>query len=275
EAGDSLPVMARDRGYDELADYLEAIRKQRYGIAPEAAAVVSAIKNRDAAQVRALIDKHPELIHAADEYARKPIHWAVMTRQIELIDYLLERGADINSTLPDGTRPIHLTNGDYHYRGWRDLPSTAMQKHEVLIGYLLARGADYDIATAAKLGDLARIRELLDRNPSLVNQVTTHSYYTGLPLVNAARGGHLEAVKFLLERGANPNEAEPGFAPWGGSLLAAVGGKHLEIARLLLDHGANPNQAGESSGNCVSMAKFVGASREMQELLASYGGVIG
>jgi ankyrin repeat protein len=58
-------------------------------------------------------------------------------------------------------------------------------------------------------------------------------------------------------------------------LLAAVGGKHLEIARLLLDHGANPNQAGESSGNCVSMAKFVGASREMQELLASYGGVIG
>src|SRR5262249_49761230 len=158
---------------------------------------------------------------------------------------------DINATLPNDTRPIHLTNGDYHYRGWRDLPSTALQRHEALIGYLLARSAYYDIGTASKLGDLERVRQLLSENPALVNQVVTHSYYTGLPLVNAARNGHIELVRFLLERGANPNEPEPGFAPHGGALLAAVSGKHLEIVKLLLEHGANPNQEGESSGNCM------------------------
>jgi hypothetical protein len=40
-----------------------------------------------------------------------------MTRQLDAIDELLRRGADINSQRMDGARPIHLTNGDYFYRG--------------------------------------------------------------------------------------------------------------------------------------------------------------
>jgi len=170
EAGDSLVGIARDRGYTELVAFLEAIRKERYHVAPEGARLAAAITARDIAQVRLLLDRQPELIHASDERGNLPIHWAVMTRQIGLIDYLLERGADINAARPDGLRPIHLTNGDYHYRGWRDLPPVALQRHEVLIGYLLARGVEYDLATASKLGDLDRVRELLDRNPELLNQ---------------------------------------------------------------------------------------------------------
>ena len=45
-----------------------------------------------------------------------------MTRQLDLIDELLARGADINARRQDGARPIQLTNGDYSYRGWRDVP---------------------------------------------------------------------------------------------------------------------------------------------------------
>src|SRR4030095_7739033 len=116
EAGDSLVTIARDRGYTELVDLFETILRQRYHIVPEAAAVVAAIKARDLAQVRSLIEKQPDLVHAADERGSQPIHWAVMTRQMALIDFLLERGADINAVRPNGNRPIHLTNGDYHYR---------------------------------------------------------------------------------------------------------------------------------------------------------------
>ena len=273
--GDTLVTMARNRGYTELVARLESILNDRYRITPESAAVVEAIKARDIPKVRALLEKQPELLHAADENGSQPIHWAVMTRQIELIDYLLERGADINAERTNGTRPLHLTNGDYHYRGWRDLPRTALQRHEVLIGYLLARGAEYDMSTATKVGDLDRVRELLDQDPSLVNHLPTYSYYTGPPLRNAAGGGHFEVVKLLLERGADPNLPEPGMAPYGGALHAAVGGKHFEVVKLLLEHGANPNQEVESSGNCMSMAKFAGAPKELQDLLASYGSVIG
>src|SRR5262245_20146264 len=272
EAGDSLVTIARDRGHTELAELFETILRQRFHIVPEAAAVVAAIKARDLAQVRALIEKQPGLVHAADEHGSQPIHWAVMTRQMALIDYLLEHGADINAVRPNGNRPIHLANGDYHYRGWRDLPATALQRHEVLIGYLLARGAYYDISTATKIGDLDRVRELLDQNPTLINEVPTYSYYNGTPLRNAAGAGHLEVVKFLLQRGANPNQPEPGIAPQGGALHAAIGAKHYEIVKLLLEHGAYPNAAVESSGNCLSMAKWSGAPKEIVDLIAAYGG---
>jgi ankyrin repeat protein len=275
EASDSLVAAARDRGYDEMAAFLSAKLQAPFHVSPEGAELAEAIRARDTARVLAILDQRPDLIHAADERANQPIHWAVMTRQMGLIDELLRRGADINAVRPDGLRPIHLTNGDYHYRGWRDLPETALQRHEVVIGYLLARGADYDIATASKLGDLDRVRELLDRDPQLVNQVPTYSYYTGASLRNAAGAGHLEVVKLLLARGADPNQPEPGIAPRGGALHCAIGGKHYEIVKLLLESGADPNSEVESSGNCVSMAKHVGAPRRMLDLLFSYGGVMG
>jgi ankyrin repeat protein len=274
EAGDSLVEIARDRGYTEMLALLEARLRERFHVSAEAEPVAEAIRARDCDRARALLEQTPRLIGAADARGNQPIHWAVMTRQTRLIDWLLERGADINAARPDGIRPLQLTNGDYHYRGWRDLPATALQRHEVLIGYLIARGADYDIGTAAKIGDLDRVRKLLDENPALVNQVPAYSYYTGVPLRNASSAGHLEVVKLLLERGADPNQPEPGIAPDGGALHAAIGGKHHEIVKLLLEHGANPNAEVESSGNCASMAKFAGAPQETIDLLASYGGTL-
>jgi ankyrin repeat protein len=273
DAGGTLVSIAQDRGYTELAEFIEEKLKARYRVDPEAGAVAAAIRNRDIALAQSLLATKPHLLHAADQHGSQPIHWAVMTRQTDLIDYLLERGADINATRPNGNRPIHLTNGDYNYRGWRDLPPTALQRHEVLIGYLLARGADYDMTTATRIGDLDRVRELLDRDPSILNQVPTTSYYSGSPLRNAAGAGHLEVVKFLLERGADPNLPEPEIAPHGGALHAAIGGKHYEVVKLLLEHGANPNAEVESSGNCLSMARWSGAPKEIINLIASYGGV--
>lgn len=217
-----------------------------------------------------MLDDNPALIEAADERGNKAIHWAVMTRRMPMIDLLLERGADINAMRPDGARPLDLSNGDYFYRGWRDAPKTVLTTHEVLIGYLIARGADYDISVAAKIGDSERVRYLLEQDASLANKVPSYStYYTGLPLRNAS-AGHLETVKVLLEYGADPNTPEPGIAPQGGALHSACGKGQLEIARLLLEKGADPNADVESSGNCVSIA---GDRIEMIQLLASYGGV--
>jgi ankyrin repeat protein len=267
ELGGDLPVrMARDRGYLELTAYLESRLHDEWGIAPEGSEAAETIRRRDATSFRG-----SGIIDAADERGNRPIHWAVMTRQMPLIDYLLERGSDLNAMRPDGAFSIDLTNGDYGYRGWRDVPPFALQIHPVLIGYLIARGAHYSISVAARVGDAERIRELLDSDPELVNRVPRYStYYSGLPLRCAAGAGHYESVKLLLERGADPNAPEP-TCPTGGALRAAVGAKHPGIVKLLLENGADPNQWEDSSGNCMWAAQ---GNSQITTLLASHGGVI-
>ena len=270
---DSLLDMARDRGYAEMQKLLEATLASAHGASPRGAVMAAAIRARNLAEVRRLLDAAPELLHAGDERSNQPIHWAVMTRQIDIIDELLARGADINAPRFDGARPIQLSNGDYHYRGWRDVPGDIATTPEAVRAHLRARGAYCDICTAAYSGDLGRVRELLDQDPALANRPSDYvTYYacSGTPLRNAAAGGHLEIVKLLLERGADPNLPEEGIAPRGHALYSAVYHGHFDIARLLLEKGAYPNPPVESSADALSIA-IKNSDQKMIELLASYG----
>ncbi|MEX2645370.1 MAG: ankyrin repeat domain-containing protein [Gaiellaceae bacterium] len=97
------------------------------------------------------------------------------------------------------------------------------------------RRPDLDLFEAAALGDVARLRALLDggAEPSAY----APDGYT--PLQLAAFFGHREAAELLIDRGADltavsKNEQET------YALQAAVAGNHTEIARLLLDAGAPP-----------------------------------
>src|SRR5215831_1405445 len=75
DAGDSLLTIARDRGHTAMVALLESELRDRYRVNPQAAALAAAIKARDAAQVRAILDKQPDLVHAADERGNQPLHW--------------------------------------------------------------------------------------------------------------------------------------------------------------------------------------------------------
>jgi ankyrin repeat protein len=270
---DSLLDITRDRGYGEMEKLLRDHLVSAHGASSEGAAVAAAIRQRDRAKVISLLDAAPALVHAGDERSNQPIHWAVMTRQIDIIDELLARGADINAARSAGARPIQLTNGDYDFRGWRDVPQDWPTTPMQVLTHLRSRGASVDICTAASIGDLQRVRELLDHDPSLANRVSEYvTYYigSGAPLKNAAARGHIEIVKLLLERGADPNLPEEGIAPHGHALYSAVANGHHDIAKLLLEHGAFPNPEVESSADALSRA-ISNSDQRMIELLCSYG----
>jgi len=270
---DTLVEIATDRGYMEMQQLLKASLDRIHRVSPRAEEVAAAIRSGNLSAVEALLEVSPELVHVADLHGNQPIHWAVMTRQPAIIDVLLRRGADINAQRPDGARPIQLTNGDYNHRGWRDVPQDHPFTPRMVLDHLRARGANCDLCTACHIGDVARVRELLEENPALANRPSEYlTYYpcSGTPLRNAAAAGHLEIVRQLLDSGADPNLPEEHIAPQGHALYSAATNGHYEVAKLLLERGAYPNAEVESSADTLSRVLANGDKR-MLELLCSYG----
>ncbi|HEX6596802.1 MAG TPA: ankyrin repeat domain-containing protein [Acidimicrobiales bacterium] len=102
---------------------------------------------------------------------------------------------------------------------------------------ILSAGPDLDVFDAAAVGDCGRLTTLLDAEPSLVNAFASDGFF---PLGLAAYFGRSEAVRLLLERGAdvsatarNPMRVQ--------ALHAAVAGRSREAVRMLLAAGADPN----------------------------------
>ena len=272
---DDDPIeIAHDRGYTEMEHLLARTLETTFNASPKGEPIALALRDHRLDRVRELLDARPELVDKGDRRSNQPIHWATMTRQLDAIDVLLERGADINARRMDGAQPIHLTNGDYFYRGWRDVslewPVTPAQ----VMAHLEARGAVIDLTTACHTGDIERVRELLRQDPSLANKLGEHEGYylgAGAPLSNAAAVGRVDIVQLLLDHGADPNLPEEQIAPRGKALYSAVFHGHYEIAKLLLEHGAFPNPPVESSGDALWVSREFRPDKRMEHLLLSFG----
>jgi ankyrin repeat protein len=272
---DDDPIeIARDRGYAELEQLLTHTLETKFNASAKGEPVALALREHDLKQMCGLLDAEPALVGIGDKRSNQPIHWATMTRQLDAIDELLRRGADINAQRVDGGRPIHLTNGDYFYRGWRDVPRNWPVSPAQVMAHLEARGGVIDLPTACHTGDIERVRELLRQDPSLANRNGEYEGYylgAGAPLSNAAAVGRLDIVQLLLDHGADPNLPEEQIAPKGKALYSAVSNGHYEIAKLLLEHGAFPNPPVESSGDALWWSQERRPDKRMEQLLLSYG----
>lgn len=87
---------------------------------------------------------------------------------------------------------------------------------------------------AATEGDMGRLQQALRDGHSL--EARTEMGRT--PLMWAARMGHLEMVRDLLDMGADLEAAGEVFGKPGTALFTAVEGNHLEVCSLLLERGA-------------------------------------
>ena len=133
-----------------------------------------------------------------------------------------------------------------------------------IIRLLIERGATWDLTVAAALGDIDRVRQILDREPERIRETRPSGRR---PLSAAIEYGHDEIARLLLERGADPNWSEP-TAPKGRALQAATSAGKSELVELLLSHGADPNSGVDSSGTAVSAA----ATPEIRARLVARGG---
>ena len=143
--------------------------------------------------------------------------------QEALIDLLVARGASLDRAVaPDYTRGrvvnACLANG----RG----------EGAALVA---RRGAALDLEGAAGVGRLDFVRTFFDGDGSLTSRATQHELKSGFNW--ACTYGHIDVVRFLLQRNVNVAERYRGETP----LHHAAYGGHAAIVALLLDHQAPVN----------------------------------
>jgi len=103
--------------------------------------------------------------------------------------------------------------------------------------FLISRGAVLELHEAAAAGDLARVKELLEKDAALARSYSPD----GFPVVAlAAVFGNFEAVKCLRAKGADINAAATNGSGYS-ALTGAVTSGHTEIVKWLLENGAEPN----------------------------------
>jgi adenosylhomocysteine nucleosidase len=148
-----------------------------------------------------------------------------------------------------------------------DAPSPLMlaryRDDHAAVEALLAEGPELDVFEAAALGKVDRLRELLDADGELVHAWSPDGANA---LHFAAFFGHPEAVRLLLERGADPGRHARGFnhvAP----INSAAAANSTEIVRMLLAAGADPD-AEQGGGETALDAARLNGNEEMAALLS-------
>src|SRR5579884_1325377 len=102
---------------------------------------------------------------------------------------------------------------------------------------LIARGAPLELHEAAAAGQFARVKELVEKDPSLVKGYSPD----GFPLLAlAAAFGHGDVARYLAEKGGDVNAISTNGMGYT-ALTGAVAGSHAAIVQWLLQQGANAN----------------------------------
>ncbi len=269
---DDLVVMARDRGHESVARLLEDARARCRSTTPAATdhAIHLAAAAGDLDLVRDILDSEPQLVHCIDRAGGTPLHRAVAESAGEMIELLLDCGADIHAV--HGAGP-GSTSG-YAAAGFQPIdlalwngPFWGVRGDTEIARLLVARGAVCDLVIAAALGDIDRVTSILGEAPE---QIAASRPCGKRALSTAVEFGHHDIVRVLLGRGADPNWPEGSTAPRGIALHAAARAGGRPLVELLLEHGADPNGWIDSAGS----ATYVAASRELRSLLFARGGTL-
>src|SRR3989442_5205167 len=162
------------------------------------------------------IESHPEFIEAVKSGAVTKVR-----------DLVRANPALLNSRTKRGLSPVLVAI----YSG-----------QKVAAANLIALGAEVDVHGASAAGRMDRVRELVERDPSLVNALSVEGFP---PMGLAAYLGHEEVVEYLLAKGADVNFVSPstGFT----ALTGAVSQRHGRVADLLVRRGAEVNHQDEGT----------------------------
>jgi len=194
-----------------------------------------------------LISKGDE-VNAKNLRGVTPLHYAVIMGHKEVVELLIARGADLNAKDNEGKTPL----------SW-----AAEEGNKEVIKLLIAKGSDISLHLAARLGDVAKAKSLIEDGAD----VNAKDIGGETPLYIAAAKGHKEVAELLIARGADVDgKNNSGYVP----LSWAVWNEDRDMIKLLVIKGADVNFIAEDDWPFLHYA-VVNNDRELVELLLARG----
>jgi hypothetical protein len=179
--------------------------------------------------VRALLSRNDVLryINAKDNIGATPLHDASMKGRTEVVNLLIEKGAD-----------IHVKNKN----GYTALHYASMKGRTEVVNLLIEKGADINVKNNngltplcwASRNGLTEVVNLLIEKGADIHVKEDNNGRT--PLHWASYKGHTEVVNLLIEKGADTHvKSKYGITP----LCYATNGGHTEVVNLFIEKGAD------------------------------------
>ena len=191
-----------------------------------------------------------------DMYGRTPLHWAAYCGHLEIVRFLLQSGADKDKCDTDGTPPLHYASE---------------QGQLEVVRLLLESGAEKDscgiqgrtpLHFAVTCNQLEVARLLLEAGAD--KDKFDFEGQTALHI--SSQLNHLELARLLLQTGADKDKSDNQRAT---PLHFAAENGHLEVVRLLLVAGADGNKC-LGDGRLPLQLASDNDHREVVDLLRSF-----
>lgn len=245
-------ALAYDRNYTDIVAIIEEEERHRREemscanatVSPIQDQISSAIAHGDRETAIGLLEADLSLIQACDRDGRTPLHLAARNNDVELVEWLLKRRANVRKKDPAGLTPLDLAARAVDPR------NDDVQRFPAMAKLLREHGAELTVRAAVALSDEAQVRESIQAQPELLREISGNG---GL-LTLAVNHGQTDMVRLLLDLGADVDErilleaVEEPTESWGMPLWYAALANNLAITKLLLDRGADPNANVYASG---------------------------
>ncbi|KAI3929878.1 hypothetical protein MKW98_004032 [Papaver atlanticum] len=176
-----------------------------------------------------------------DAKGESPFFHAVLGGNINIVDYLLGKGANPNTSNINGSTPLHYAA----QKGYTEILTRLLSRGVNVNGScedgtltpLAVAGATLSpLDIAAHNGQIEAIQILLDHNAD-PNLMSCRSFTSLTVSIKSGLPQSLRCVELLLEAGADPDSGSYGVTP----LIAAACKGLTEIIRRLIQAGANPD----------------------------------
>ena len=162
--------------------------------------LITAVKQGDMSRVTELLNKGANINYRKEDEQVTALDVAVLDNNINLINFLLEHGADVNSTTKNGYTALLVASTPYS--GNFDVVDTLI-KHgaDVNAKSFVEQWSPLLLASANAFPDESVIRRLVEAGA----RINDSNIYGVTPLMCIAQFGSDTLVEYLLKKGANAN----------------------------------------------------------------------